>query len=73
MVKTKTTVYMDRELLRAVKVFAARRGKKEYEVFDDALRRYLGLELLDRVAARSDLGEKEALQLAYEELHASRK
>jgi hypothetical protein len=73
MAKAKTTVYMDPELLRAVKVFAARKGKKEYEVFEDALRRYLGLDLLDRVAARSDLGEKEALRLAYEELHTSRK
>jgi hypothetical protein len=29
MAKTKTTVYMDPKLLRAVKVFAARKGKKE--------------------------------------------
>jgi hypothetical protein len=71
--RTKTTVLIDTELLRVVRVFAARTGRKQYEVFEDALRRYLGLDLLERVAARSDLREREALRLAYDQVHRSRK
>jgi predicted nucleotidyltransferase len=40
-VKRKTTVYIDEELLRAAKVRAAESGRKEYEVFEEALRDYL--------------------------------
>jgi len=40
-VKRKTTVYIDDELLRAAKVRAAESGRKEYEVFEEALRDYL--------------------------------
>jgi hypothetical protein len=39
---------------------------------DEALRAYLGLELLDKVAARSSLTESEALDTAYEQLHQDR-
>lgn len=42
MSRKKTTVYIDETLLRAAKVAAARSGKREYEVFEDALRRHLG-------------------------------
>ena len=42
------------------------------EVFEAALRRYLGFELLDRVWARSDLDEDEAMALADEAKHATR-
>ena len=37
MVRKKTTVYIDEALLRAAKVAAARSGKREYEVFEEAL------------------------------------
>jgi uncharacterized protein len=40
-VKKKTTVYIDDDLLRAAKVRAAESGRKEYEVFEAALRDYL--------------------------------
>ena len=73
MERKKTTVYVEPELLRAAKVEAARTGKREYEVFEDALRSYLGFEVVERVWARSDLSEDEALQLVYDELHAARK
>ncbi len=72
-VRRKTTVYLDDELLRAAKIAAARSGKRDYQVFEEALRAYLGLELLERVGARSDLTEDQALDLAYRELHQSRR
>jgi len=67
--RRKTTVYLDEELLRAAKVAAARAGKRDYQVLEEALRAYLGLELLERVGARSKLKEDQALDLAYRELH----
>lgn len=73
MARKKTTVYLDEELLRAAKVLAARTGKKEYEVFEEALRSHLGMEVLQRSWDRSRLGEEEALDLAYGELHRSRR
>ena len=55
-----------------MRVAAARSGKRDSDVVEEALRRYLGFALLDQVWARSDLTEEEALQLAYEELAAMR-
>ncbi len=42
MTKTKTTVYLDEDVLRGARVMAARTGKKDYEVVEEALRAYLG-------------------------------
>jgi hypothetical protein len=69
MVKRKTTVYLEDDLLRAMRVAAARAGKRDYQIVEDALRAYLGLELLERVGARSAINEEDALALAYQELH----
>jgi len=73
MTRKKTTVYLEPELLRAAKIEAARTGRREYEVFEAALRSYLGFEVVERVWARSDLTEEEALSLAYEEIHEARR
>ncbi len=73
MARKKTTVYIDDDLLRATKVAAARRGRKEYEVFEEALRAYLGFGVLDQVWGKNTLSEDEALTLAYKELHAARR
>lgn len=70
--RKKTTVYLEPDLLRAAKVWAARTGRKDYEVMEEALRSYLGLDVIENVWARSDLAEDEALELAYREIHASR-
>ncbi len=59
--------------MRAAKVAAARSGKKDYEVFEEALRLYLGVEVLERVWKRNRLTERQALDLAYRELRASRR
>lgn len=73
MSRKKTTIYIDDGVLRAAKVMAARQGKKEYQVFEEALRSYLGLEVLEKIWQRGKLGERQALRLAYRELHAARK
>jgi hypothetical protein len=72
MAKKKTTVYLDEDLLRTTKVMAARSGRREYQIVEEALRFYFGLESVKNVWARSDLSEDQALKLAYEEIHAAR-
>jgi hypothetical protein len=51
---------------------AARTGKKDYEVVEEALRAYLGMEVLDRAWSAADMPEDEALRLAVEEVHRFR-
>jgi len=73
MARKKIAVYQDEELLRAAKVATARQNKREYEIFEEALRRYLCPELLERIWQRADLTEEEATALAYSELKKTRK
>jgi hypothetical protein len=73
MPRTKATVYLDPEVLRATRVRAARTGKRDSDVVEEALREYLGLAVVDRIRARFDLDEKEAMRIANEELHAMRR
>ena len=73
MPKVRTTLTIDEEVLRAVKVRAARSGKGDSEVIEDALRRELGLDLLERLWARNQLSGEEAGSLAVEAQHASRR
>lgn len=73
MAKTRTTLTIDEDVLRAVKVRAARTGKGDSEVIEEALRQHLGLDLLDRLWVRNDLTEQQALDLAVEAQHASRR
>jgi hypothetical protein len=81
--RKKTTVYLDPELLRSVKVLEASTGRHDYEILEDALRRYVATSrneasrqalrnLLGQLGGQSDLSEEAALDLAYSELHASR-
>lgn len=72
MPKTRTTVTIDERVLTAVRVRAARAGKGDSEVIEEALRRDLGLDLLERLWAKNDLSEDEALALAIEAQHAVR-
>lgn len=73
MPKVRTTLTIDEEVLRALKVRAARTGKADSEVIEEALRRDLGLDLLERLWARNDLPEEEAAPLAVEAQHRSRR
>ena len=70
--KKKVTLYVDEDVMRAARVRAARTDKRDSEVVEDALRAYLGFDVLAGVWARSDLSEDEAMHLAVEETHAAR-
>jgi metal-responsive CopG/Arc/MetJ family transcriptional regulator len=73
MAKVRTTLTIDETVLRAVKVRAARSGKGDSEVIEEALRRELGLDLLERLWERNKLPEEEAVALAVEAQHANRR
>lgn len=66
MTKTRTTLTIDEEVLRAVKVRAARTGKGESEVIEEAVLKDLGLDLMERLWSRNDMPEEEAMTLALE-------
>ena len=81
--RRKTTLYLDQDLLRGAKLLAAVTDRSESEVVEEALQGYLSGEsaatarneltrLLERIAMRSTITEDRALQLAHEELRASR-
>jgi hypothetical protein len=72
MTKVRTTVTVDAEVLRAIKVRAARTGKGESEVIEEALRRDLGLDLLERLWDVNSLADEEALALSVEAQHQTR-
>lgn len=59
--------------MTAIRVRAARTGKGDSEVIEEALRRDLGLDLLERLWAKNDLGEDEAMELAVEAQRATRR
>jgi len=73
MSKVRTTLTIDEDVLRAVKVRAARTGKGDSEVIEEAIRRDLGLDLLDRIWAKNQSPEDEARALAVEAQHATRR
>jgi hypothetical protein len=73
MARAKTTIYLDPEVLRATRIRAARTGRRDSDVVEEALREHLGLAAIDRIRSSSDLDEEEATRLAYEELHALRR
>ena len=72
MTKVRTTLTIDADVLRAVKVRAARPGRGDSEVIEEALRRELGLDVLDRIWAVNDMDEDEATVLAVEAQHRTR-
>jgi hypothetical protein len=73
MPKSRTTVTLDEEVIRAVKIKAARSGRRDSEVIEDSLRRDLGLDDLEEVWARvKPAPEAEGLVLANAEVHAMR-
>jgi hypothetical protein len=83
MERRKTTIYLDADVLTAAKVLAAARQQSESQVVEEALRAYLDSdrievargelrELMDRVAARSELTDEQAMDTADSEVHAAR-
>lgn len=73
MPSVRTTVTLDERVLRAVKVKAARTGRGDSELIEEALRRDLGLDVLDRLWAVNDMAEDEATALAVEAQHQTRR
>jgi hypothetical protein len=71
--KARTTITLDERVLRALRVKAARSGRRDSDVIEEALRRDLGLDLLDRVWRSADLNEDEALRVAVEAQHQGRR
>ncbi len=72
MAKVRTTVTLDEEVLRWVKVRAARLGKPDGEVIEQSLRRDLGLDLLEKLWQQDQLSEADAIKLGVEAQHRTR-
>jgi len=72
MPRVRTTLTLDADLMRMVKVRAARQGKGDSEVIEESLRRDLGLEVLDRLWSKNRISEEDALQLGREAQHSTR-
>ncbi|HWW67433.1 MAG TPA: hypothetical protein VNY83_05570 [Solirubrobacterales bacterium] len=74
MPKTRTTVTLDEDVFRAVKIKAARTGKRDSQVIEESLRRDLRLDDLQDIWARvKPAPEGEGMKLADAEVHAMRK
>lgn len=72
MARHATTLYLDDEILQAARALAARSDRDESAVIEDAVRRYVGLDVVADVWQHSDLSEDQALALADAEKHAAR-
>lgn len=73
MAKVRTTLTIEESVLKAVKIRAARLGRGDSEVIEDSLRRDLGLDLLERLRAQSELSEDDATTRAVEAQHKTRR
>jgi hypothetical protein len=74
MTKARTTVTLDEDVFRAVKIKAARTGKRDSQVIEESLRRDLGVDdLADIWAKVTPAPEDEGLELAGDELRAMRR
>jgi hypothetical protein len=73
MSKVRTTVSLDEEVLRWVRVRAARLGKGDSEVIEQSLRRDLGLDLLEGLWNQNRVPEEAAVSLALEAQRAARR
>lgn len=72
MSKIRTTLTIDESVMRAVKMKAARSGRGDSEVIEEAVRHALGLDLLDNLWGKAELDEDAALALAVEAQHTTR-
>ena len=67
MAKVKTTLSLDSDLMRQVRVRAARTGRTQSGVLEEALREGLGV--IDRMRSQNAADEDEALALASDAVH----
>lgn len=74
MSKVRTTLTIDEDVLRAVKLRAAATGEGESKLIEDAVRRDLGLDTLTDLWANVEpMAEEDAMDLALEAQQAARK
>lgn len=73
MTKVRTTLTVDGEILRQVRIRAARSGKGDSEIIEEALRRDLGMDLLEGIWGRNRMADDKAMALAVEAQHATRR
>jgi len=71
MARVKTTLSVDEGLMRHVRVRAARTGRTQSDVLEEALREGLGV--IHRIRAKNQADEEEALGLASEAIHEVRR
>ena len=72
MAKVRTTLTIDEDVLKWVKIRAARTGITDSAVIEESLRRDLKLDVLDELWSNATLSEGEAAKLALEAQHATR-
>lgn len=70
MPRIKTTLSIDADLMRQVRVRAARTGRRDSDVLEAALREGLGI--IERIRERTNLSEAAAGELAHEAVHEAR-
>jgi hypothetical protein len=73
MAKVRTTLTIDEDVLKWVKIRAARLGKPDSAVIEESLRRDLKLDVLDDLWRGATLSEDQADALAVEAQHATRR
>ncbi len=71
--KVRTTVTINEDVLKFMKVRAARLGKSDSEVIEDSLRRDLGLDLLERLWSKNKMSEGQAMRLTVKAQHSTRR
>ena len=72
MAKVRTTLTIDQDVLKWVKIRAARTGVSDSAVIEESLRRDLKLDVLDELWANATMSESKASELAVEAQHATR-
>lgn len=72
MAKVRTTLTIDEDVLRWVKIRAVRTGLSDSAVIEESLRRDLKLDVLDELWSNASLSEARASELALEAQHATR-
>lgn len=71
--KVRTTLTIDEGVLREVRVRAARSGRRDSEVIEEAVRKGLDMDVFGRLWEKNNLPEEEAMDLALEAKRAARR
>jgi hypothetical protein len=75
--RQKVTLYLDPDVLRQLRVAAARRGVKDSDLVEEAVKEHIGIAAWERVrdeaAKHPPLSQEEAMELALEVTHQVRR